>query len=170
MNPPPLELSPEQAARAQAIISGIMQRNEHLWIDPEGVKRLPPIERNVYILERFSAHCNMSGLANFFDSGIAVHYYQILEALGTVGADDMGAVLDRCKTEVLGDRPVPVDDIDTLDEMIHPEWADDSNDDAEPLWMDALETIDKESRDIRHAFERRHCLYALNCQSEGKLD
>ena len=139
----------------------------HEYREYDSLKCFNEYERTICLLEKLSSQCNINGLQNFFEYSIAIHYYDILDALRIVGAFDMAEVLELCKYEVFGDIRVPIDDIDLLEKIINPEVNGEAI--YPQPWKERLNKIDDESNIIRYAFEARQMLYALQCEDAGLL-
>lgn len=107
--------------------------------------------------------CNMSGLRNFFSGSISLTYYEVLAALGVIGAEDMIEDLKRCKHVIFGDQEVPVHDEALLDDLAIPEDPE------------REQEIDIQIDEINHTCERREGFkkllyqYVLSCADRGLL-
>jgi hypothetical protein len=120
-------------------------------------------EQVIYHCEDFDVQCNMSGLRNFFSDSISLTYYEVLAALGVIGAEDMIEDLRRCKHVIFGDQEVPVHDEALLDDLAIPEDPD------------REQEIDSQIDEINHTYERREGFkkhlyqYVLSCADKGLL-
>jgi hypothetical protein len=121
-------------------------------------------EQVIYYCTEFDNQCNMSGLCNFFTDSISLSYYEVIAALGVIGAEDMIDDLKRCKHVIFGDQEVPVHDEDLLDDFTHPDDPD-----REVVISSQLDAIDKDSFKRLEGFEKRLYHYVLSCASKGLL-
>ena len=63
----------------------------------------------------------MTGLIHFFSCGISFFYYEVIAALGVIGAEEMIEDLTRCKQAIFGDEEVPVHDEILMNKFTHPD-------------------------------------------------
>lgn len=126
-------------------------------------KTLNDEERVIFYCETLSTQCNMSGLNNFFNDSIALFYYEVINALETLGSKKMIQALGRCKELIFDGQDVPVGDEEQLEEFLDSDRRD------WEIIEEQLEQIAEDSREEKEHFESLLCQYAIDCGESGKI-
>jgi hypothetical protein len=122
---------------------------------------LTDVEQVIYYCEYFSSLCNMTGLIHFFSCGISFFYYEVIAALGVIGAEEMIEDLTRCKQAIFDDEEVPVHDVMLMEDFTY------SVDPAREKEMKSIDDISSCER--LGAFHKQLEHYVLTCAEKGLL-
>lgn len=122
---------------------------------------LTDVEQVIYYCEYFSVQCNMTGLIHFFECGISFFYYEVIAALGVIGAEEMIEDLTRCKQAIFGDEEVPVHDGMLMEDFT---YSDDPAREEEMKIIDEISSCERLG-----AFHKQLENYVLSCAEKGLL-
>lgn len=95
-------------AKSVAIIDVIQRMAKS---DDDLALELPAEEKTIYFAERLSAQCNVDGVTNFFDHGIAPYYHHVIEALRHLESQPMIDVLEAIRKLVMRDHGITAESI-----------------------------------------------------------
>jgi hypothetical protein len=123
---------------------------------------LSPVERRVWFLARLDSFFSMTGLQNFFDSGLCLHYREVLACLEEIGAFEVRDWLEKLRRLYFGDMDVPVADVDRLDDIV----ADANEVDS---FNEARVELDWNSRAARLEFKNLLYAHVLSLIEAGSL-
>jgi hypothetical protein len=152
-------MTDEQQARAFTVIGKIIDR-----ADDEPHPDFNADERRVWILGWFHSRCLNSGFGNFFRESLVIYYDEILRDLRLIGAAGLAARLEESKQAVLGDKPVPYDDIESLDQYFF--IGGEHNEEL----LEKLDEIEDASRDEEEEFHDLFMQHLLDGIEAGKFE